>query len=262
MLIFLSRFLPLSGIQACIHWDFLSLRHGHNGLWEVPALNQPVQRLTTRLYSDLRLSDTLFSCSSRLELSKREDACFWEVGEKQLSSFLKIPATSVWSGASSMMSTDSNLSLLCPLWWLWPCKAPLCYVRCCVENSQKWWPWWALSFRCSESHHTAGRASSRDPCHVLILCVSALLPLLHLEGLNLPCFSRSGVGNSITIMIFVYLHWFNCLVWVFVHTHTHASVCQCTSVKVRRWLGRRILLFSHVSPRDWTQIVGLGNRIL
>lgn len=60
MLIFLSRFLPLSGIQACSHWDFLSLRHGHNGLWEVPALNQPVQLLTTRLYSDLRLSDSLF----------------------------------------------------------------------------------------------------------------------------------------------------------------------------------------------------------
>lgn len=113
------------------------------------------------------------------------------------------------------------------LWWLWPCKAPLCYIRCCVENSQRWGPRWALSFRCSESHHTAGRASSQDPCHVLIRCVSALLPLLHLEGLNLPCFSRSGVGNSITIMIFVYLHRFKLFSVSFcAHMHT----CKCVPV--------------------------------
>lgn len=87
MLIFLSRFLPLSGIQACIHWDFLSLRHGHNGLWEVPALNQPVQLLTTRLYSDLRLSDTLFSCSSDWSWAKGKMHASgrWERSNRHLS---------------------------------------------------------------------------------------------------------------------------------------------------------------------------------
>lgn len=175
MLIFLSRFLSLSGIQACIHWDCLSLRHWHNGLREVPALNQPVRLLTTRLYSDLRLSDSLFSCSSRLELSKREDACFWEVGEKQPSSFSKIPVTSVWSGASSMMSTDSNLSLLCPCGGYDPAKH-LCATSDAVLRTHRdgghddHSPSDALRF-----HHTAGRASSQDPCHFLILCVSALL---------------------------------------------------------------------------------------
>lgn len=191
----------------------------NNGLREVPALNQPVQLLTTRLYSDLRLSDSLFSCSSSLELIKREDACFWEVGGKQPSSFLKIPTTSMWSGTSSMMTTDSSLPLLCPCGGYDPAKC-LCAMSDAVlrthrdDDHNEHSPSDAL-----RSHHMAWRASSQDPCQVLLLCVSPLLPLLHLEGPNLPCFSNNGVGNSVTIMIFVYLHWFNCLVWAFVHTH-------------------------------------------
>ena len=149
----------------------------------------------------------------------------WERSNRRLS---RKSVTSMWSGTSSVMPTDSSLSLLCPCGAYDPAKR-LCAMSDAVlrthrdgdDNEQ-------LSFGCSEvaSHSKEGKLSG--PLQVLILCVSALLPLLHLEGPNLPCFSHNGVGNSITIMIFVYLHWFNCLVWASVHAHMHV----CASVHV------------------------------